>query len=197
MGLGFTLDFLGIEPNITAGFVKYIKKIGRTNLRRTSQVRFRNLSDTFIRTIHLIMYQFVLSFSLSVICTAPSFIYIVRRRKNQPPIRFTESPSQYLFIRYCLLQIDSLYYKVWLCMLIKLLTIVVTNSTVHSHISSESFAYLKQFKIIIFLLALLLKTTFQDQRLLLFCMVPCNEKMIHKRTQYMYRSLSLSTGRHR
>lgn len=34
MGLGFTLNFLGIEPNKTAGFVKYIKNyIGRKNLR--------------------------------------------------------------------------------------------------------------------------------------------------------------------
>lgn len=34
MGLGFTLDFLGIEPNKTAGFVKYIKNIGRKILRQ-------------------------------------------------------------------------------------------------------------------------------------------------------------------
>lgn len=32
MSLGFTLDFLGIKPNKTEGFVKYIKNIGRKNL---------------------------------------------------------------------------------------------------------------------------------------------------------------------
>lgn len=33
MGLGFTLDFLGIVPDKTVGFVKNIKNIGRKNLR--------------------------------------------------------------------------------------------------------------------------------------------------------------------